>query len=179
MIYTQSLFTLIILIYFVTSLLLGLLGLPLLPSFFLFFHHLSHMLQDDKSVHLIALDFSKAFDTVRYSTLAANISSFPISDNVYNWIVNFLSDRQHQTRANDSRSDFKSINASIIQGSGLGPVASGLHSQYASDLCSAHQSNLIFKYADDTYLIIHDIHLHTIPLELQHISDWADRHNLQ
>jgi len=51
----------------------------------------------------------------------------------------------------------------------------------ASDLCSAHQSNLIglFKYADDTYLIVPDTHLHTIPLELQHISDWANRHNLK
>jgi len=105
------------------------------------------MPQDHKSVQLIALDFSKAFDTVRHSTLAAKISSFPISANVYNWIVNFLSDRQHQTSVNDSRSDFKSINASIIQGSGLGPVAYILN---ASDLCSAHQSNLIFKYADGT-----------------------------
>ena len=115
------------------------------------FHHLSHMPQDHKSVHLIALDFSKAFYTVRHSTLAAKISSFPISDNVYNWIVNFLSDSQHQTRANDSRSYFKSINASIIQGSGLGPVAYILN---ASDLCSAHQSNLIFKYADDLSFLL-------------------------
>ena len=74
------------------------------------------MLQDHKSVHLIALDFSKAFDTIRHSALAAKF-------NVYNWIVNFLSDRQHQTKTKDSRSDFKPINASIIQGSGLGPVA--------------------------------------------------------
>ena len=49
----------------------------------------------------------------------------------------------------------------------------------ASDLCSAHQSNLIFRYANDTYLIVPDTHLHTIPLELQHISDWANRHNLK
>jgi len=134
------------------------------------------MLQDHKSVHLVALDFSKAFVTVRHSTLAAKISSLPISGNVYNWIVSFLSDRQHQTTANDSRSDFKSINASIIQGSGLGPVACILN---ASDLCSADQSNLIFKYADDTYLIVRDTHLHTMPLELQHISDWANRNNLK
>ena len=106
------------------------------------FHHLSHMLQDHKSVHLIALDFSKAFDTIRHSALTAKISSFPISDNVYNWIVNFLSDRQHQTKTKDSRSDFKSINASIIQGSGLGPVAYIFN---ASDLCPAHQSNLIYS----------------------------------
>ena len=82
----------------------------------------------------------------------------------------------NQTKAKDSRSDFKSINASIIKGSGLGPAAYILN---ASDLCSAHQSNLILKYADDTGLIVPDTHLHTIPLELQHISDWANRHNLK
>ena len=47
--------------------------------------------------------------------------AYLISDNVYNWIVNFLYDRKHQTKTKDSISDFKSINASIIQGSGLGP----------------------------------------------------------
>jgi len=29
------------------------------------------------------------------------------------------------------------------------------------------------------YLIVPDTHLHTVPLELQHISDWANRHNLK
>jgi len=36
------------------------------------FHHLTHSLKNHNSVHLVALDFSKAFDTVRHSTLAAN-----------------------------------------------------------------------------------------------------------
>ena len=52
------------------------------------FHHLTHSLKNHNSVHLIALDFSKAFDTVRHSTLAAKIASFPICDNAYNWIIN-------------------------------------------------------------------------------------------
>ena len=38
---------------------------------------------------------------------------------------------------------------------------------------------MIFKYADDTYLIVTDIFSHTIPQELQHISDWAKHHNLK
>ena len=42
---------------------------------------------------LIALDFSKAFDSVKHSTLAEKI----VKDNVYNWIVNFLTDHHHQT----------------------------------------------------------------------------------
>ena len=41
-------------------------------------------------MHLIALDFSKAFDSVKHSTLAEKkIAELPIKDNIYNWIVNF------------------------------------------------------------------------------------------
>jgi len=88
------------------------------------FHHLTRSLKNHKSVHLIALDFSKAFDTVRRHTLASKIANFPVSDNVYNYIINFLSDRQHQTKANGCISTCQHINASIVQGSGKAPVAS-------------------------------------------------------
>jgi len=46
----------------------------------------------------------------------------------------------------------------LMQGSGLGPVAYILNAS-VSDLCSAHQSNLIFKYVDNSYLIVSDTHL--------------------
>ena len=140
------------------------------------FHHLAHSLKSHNSVHLIALDFSKAFDTVRHSTLAAKIASFPICDNVYNWIINFLADRQHQTKANGCISKFQHISASFVEGSGMGPVAYLLN---ASDPRPIDQNNKIFKYADDTYFIVCDSNTHTIPKELQHISEWATRHNLK
>ena len=102
-----------------------------------------------KSVHLIALDFSKVFDTVRHYTLATKIANFPISDNVYNWIIHFLTDRQHQTKANGCISTCQHIHASIVPGSGLSPVAYLLN---ASDLRPIGQDYIIFTYADDTYL---------------------------
>ena len=61
-------------------------------------HRISEMLLTNPFVHLIALDFSKAFDTVCHSTMMEKFSNFPIPDNVYNWVVNFLSDRCHHTR---------------------------------------------------------------------------------
>jgi len=54
-------------------------------------HYLTHSLKNHKSVHLIAVDFSKA---VRHYTLATKIANFSISDNVYNWIINFLTDKR-------------------------------------------------------------------------------------
>ena len=49
----------------------------------------------------------------------------------------------------------------------------------ASDLRPIDQDNIIFKYADDTYLIVPDSNIQTIPMEIQHISEWAMRHNLK
>jgi len=41
-------------------------------------------------VRVIVLDFSKAFDTVRHSTVLNKMSHVAIPDNVYNWIINFF-----------------------------------------------------------------------------------------
>ena len=57
--------------------------------------------------------------------------------------------RQHQTIiAGEQKSAFLDINASIIQGSGLGPVFYILN---VSDLHPLYSSNILFRYADDTY----------------------------
>ena len=60
----------------------------------------TRLLQIHEFVHIIALDFSKAFDTVRHHTLVSKMADFPLPDNLHNWIVNYLSDRQHQTKLN-------------------------------------------------------------------------------
>jgi len=58
----------------------------------------------------------------------------------------------------------------------MDPVAYILN---ASDLHPIHQHNMVFKYADDTDLIVPNMFSLTIPQESQHISDWAKRHNLK
>jgi len=55
---------------------------------------------------------------------------------------------QHQTIAGEQKSAFLDINASIIQRSGLGPVFYILN---VSDLHPLYSSNILFRYADDTY----------------------------
>src|SRR5688572_28174460 len=61
-------------------------------------HQITVMLRTNSYVTLISLDFSKAFDTVRHDTFAEKLSGLDIQDNVYNWLINFLKDRQHVTR---------------------------------------------------------------------------------
>ena len=48
----------------------------------------------------------------------------------------------------------------------------------ASDLHPVEPENDLNKYADDTYLLSHSSNSHTVPLELEHISEWACTNNL-
>jgi len=139
-------------------------------------HQLTDLLQTHDYVHLIALDFSKAFDTVRHSSLLHKMACLPLPDNIYNWILDFLTHRLHETKFNGLHSSRLNINSSIIQGSGLGPVLFVIN---AHDLHPIYPSNLMFKYADDTYLIIPSNNSHLISEELAHVSHWAGEHNLR
>ena len=76
---------------------------------------------------VIALDFSKAFDTVRHSAVLQKLAQLDIPDHIFNWI----SDHSHCTMYNNYSSDLRTVSASIIQGSGVGP---SLYVVEASDL---------------------------------------------
>ena len=114
-------------------------------------HKITNLLQKYPYVHVIALDFSKAFDTVRHSTLAAKCADLPLDDAVHNWLMEFLDGRMHCTKFGNSISSRRGINASIVQGSGIGPVSYIICS---SDLKAKHQDNSLDNYADDTYLMV-------------------------
>jgi len=53
------------------------------------------MLANDPYVIVIALDFSKAFDTVRHSTMLHKMDQLDISDNVYEWLVDYFRGHTH------------------------------------------------------------------------------------
>ena len=138
-------------------------------------HTVTHLLVTNPYVVVIALDFSKAFDTVRHSSLLEKIAKLDIQDIIYNWLVDFFTGHSHQTRYKGKVSEFKSISASIIQGSGVGPTSYVVN---ASDLHAITGGNVLCKYADDTYLIVPAVNVKTRPVELQNITDWATANNL-
>ena len=49
------------------------------------------MLLSNPYVAVISLDFSKAFDTVRHSTLLEKLAQLNMPANAYNWLVDFFS----------------------------------------------------------------------------------------
>ena len=47
-------------------------------------HHVTTLLETSPYVRIFALDFSKAFDTLRHSSILSKLSSLPIQDQYYN-----------------------------------------------------------------------------------------------
>ena len=139
-------------------------------------HHISNLLTTNPYVRIIALDFSKAFDTVRHFSTLQKLSTLPIPDNIYNWFVNHFQNHSHITKFLGESSKPASINCSVFQGSVVGPplfIVNGI------DLNPVYSGNLFDKYADDTYLLIPACNEHTIYDELQSIEQWAVTNNLK
>jgi hypothetical protein len=99
-----------------------------------------------------------------------------IPDYSYNWIVDYLSGRSHSTALNGESSSSLPINASIVQGSVLGPNLFNINS---SELDVSSPINCYFKYADDANLLIPSSNLHTLSDELSHHENWAKKCNLK
>jgi len=134
------------------------------------------MLSTNNFVYVIALDYSKAFDTVRHATLMDKMAQLTLPDEVYNWIRDFFNSHSHCTRFAGEVSSLVEITASVVQGSSLGPASYIVN---AADLHPRHDGNVIIKFADDTYLIIPARNSHTRGDEVSHVKSWASNNNLQ
>jgi len=140
------------------------------------FHTILTMLSSNAFVRVLALDFSKAFDTIRHATLMEKMAQLKLPDQIFNWIKDFFDGRSHCTKYAGEVSTCASIQASVIQGSGLGPAT---YLVTASDLRPVHSDNQIVKFADDTYLIIPAVNSDSCVAELAHIKQWAKNNNLR
>ena len=95
-----------------------------------------------------------------------------------NWI-DFLTGRSQVCKTSDGRfSDPQPITSSIVQGSGIGPT---LWLIMDSDLQPLSDANVIFKYADDTNLLVPLVPENTdcnLAAEFSNIKRWADTNGL-
>ena len=93
----------------------------------------------------VALEISKAFDTVRHASLLHK--SYRISGQIFSLISSFLSNKRIQVVLDGKSSQEYPVNAGVPQGSILGPQ---LFLLYINDLPDVICSIVI--YADDTTL---------------------------
>ena len=135
----------------------------------------TELLRSNGTVVLLSLDFSKAFDTVWHAALFEKLAKMSIDDNIYNWMVSYYDRREHSTKFQDQLSDKKSINASVVQGSGLGPSS---FSVIGSDLKPINENVFMFKFADDMDFVTIMNNYQAVNAELRNVEDWASRNNM-
>ncbi len=75
-------------------------------------------------VEAILMDLSKAFDVIPHGLLIAKLHAYGCDGNVLNLMLSYLTDRKQKTKIGTSRSDWKTLNKGLPQGSLLGPPCS-------------------------------------------------------
>ena len=112
---------------------------------------------------------------VRHGPLFNKLSRLDIEDVIYNWLISYFEDREHVTRFLGEISNKRTINASVVQGSVVGPYS---YSVAGSDLRPTKPCFDMVKFADDVDLITALDNYDLISDELEHISQWAMMNNL-
>jgi hypothetical protein len=114
---------------------------------------LSKLLFDNKRAkkftYVVAIDFTRAFDTVNLEILQDVIASFA-NDVTVQWFGSYLLGRRQATRYSDAISEFVNTTTGVPQGSVLGP---SLFSLYITSLLDSFTSGEVIAYADDLTLI--------------------------
>jgi len=85
-------------------------------------HYVTQMLETSSYVHCLLTDFSKASDVVDHAVLMAKLSCLPLPPCILNWLISFLSGRNHATKTSADETTPAVISRSIVQGSGLDPI---------------------------------------------------------
>ena len=102
------------------------------------------------SVDLIKNDFLKAFDKIPHKKLLHKLLNFGIDGCSFNWIKDFLCERNFIVRISSCFSNLFNATCSVPQGSKLGPK---LYIIYATDIGDIFKFAYIKMYTD--YLTIY------------------------
>jgi hypothetical protein len=103
------------------------------------------------AVRLFAMDFSKAFDSVKHHLLAEKLNNLPLNAYIINLYLDFLKHRQQRVVYNNFVGIRKEINKGTIQGSVSGPY---LFNIFLNDLeIEIGLIPALHKYADDSTII--------------------------
>lgn len=114
-------------------------------------HTISKEIDKGNSVILIALDFTRAFDSLNHHVLCKKLEHMGFRGNSNDLIKDFLTNRSQVVRHQDAFSFSGDIKQGVPQGSLLGPL---LFNLLLSDLQYIETDYKIFKYADDALICV-------------------------
>jgi hypothetical protein len=114
------------------------------------FDQLAASANDRKISGVLALDFSKAFDTVPHDKLLNAVASFA-EPNALAFVKSFLEDRSQCVRVNGVTTPWRQVSQGVPQGSRLSPL---LFSLFVAPLATVIQRTKLEQYADDCNLYV-------------------------
>ena len=104
-------------------------------------------LDKKKDVGVVAIDLSKAFDSICNNLLFAKLKAYGVHDSAMQLIQSYLSGRLQRVKCNGNVSDWLPIRCGVPQGSLLGPL---LFNIFVNDVNYSAGTSSLRPYADDT-----------------------------
>ena len=117
-----------------------------LQQLILFFECRFEKLCYARQVDVIYLDFKKAFDSIVHNILLHKLWSFGITDNLWEWLCAYLTNRVQCVSVNGTVSDFLPVVSGVPQGSILGPL---LFLIFINDIPAFSKFSTLILFADD------------------------------
>ena len=120
----------------------------------------------------VAIDISKAFDTISHDRLIEKLCNSPLPHNLVRWFSTFLRGREQSVIFNGAKSPFKHVHLGVPQGAVTSPI---LFNYFVNDFPTRHCQKTSF--ADDFTIFASDpdinVAVEKLNSDLKLASEWA------
>ena len=100
--------------------------------------NLHHSLDNHKSLQLLFIDITSAFDTIDFTILLSRLSNIGTTGNAFNWFKSIITTRTYSVKINYSFSQPYSLNVGVPQGYVLSPILFSIYLQPLSKLLQSY-----------------------------------------